>query len=315
MSKVRFINVSEQDDGIRLNRWFLKYYPDLPMSGLQKLVRTKQVKVDNKKVTTSHRLTKGEEVRIPPIDLSPKTHNPAIFAKEQVEFVKSITLYKDEDIIVLNKPAGLAVQDGSKIDISVDKLLDVFATELGEKPKLVHRLDKDTSGVLLVAKGRKVAEKIYNCFADLKIGKTYIALVWGKMPEDKGEIVKNIEVLENTVVVSEFGKEAITKYEVLAVSEDGFSLVKLSPITGRKHQLRVHLESIGNPIFGDDKYYGREKRNSKKMDSFLHLHACALDLSEVYGKSLKIVANLPESFIKNIGNIGIRWRDINEKIF
>ena len=163
---VELIKVKEQDDGMRLNRWFLRYYPNLPLSRLQKLVRTKQIKVDGKKVEISLKLVKGQEIRIPPMEEKAEIKDKSFVSQRDEAFAKSLVIYKDKNIIVLNKPSGLAVQGGTNTTHHVDALLPALKYEKEETPKLVHRIDKDTSGILVLARDRKNADILTKAFRE-----------------------------------------------------------------------------------------------------------------------------------------------------
>ena len=263
---VELIKVKEQDDGMRLNRWFLRYYPNLPLSRLQKLVRTKQIKVDGKKVEISLKLVKGQEIRIPPMEEKAEIKDKSFVSQRDEAFAKSLVIYKDKNIIVLNKPSGLAVQGGTNTTHHVDALLPALKYEKEETPKLVHRIDKDTSGILVLARDRKNADILTKAFREHNLQKTYLALVRGCPKKKSGQIKAALEKVGEKSVVFEGGKKAITDYEVLDNLADKFALVKAYPLTGRTHQIRVHMEYIGTPIVGDDKYFGsmREKNTEIK---------------------------------------------------
>lgn len=309
MSEVRFVKIKEVDDGMRLNRWFLKYYPDLPIGALQKLIRTKQIKLDGKRTETSARLETGQELRIPPINLEKKEIRPRELCTKDVEFMQSMVIYKDKDIIVINKPQGLAVQGGTGVGRNLDAMLDALCYEMDEKPKLVHRLDKETSGILVLARTRKSAEILTKAFRDRDISKSYLALIVGGPKKDSGEIKAPLEKEGEKMEVVENGKMAITQFEVLDRVSDKFSFMKLSPITGRTHQLRAHMEYMGTPIVGDDKYYGENRFSSQLLVNKLHLHAYEIDLSEIFDRNIKLIAKLPEYFIVSLNDIGIDFKE------
>ena len=158
MSGVTFVKIKPEDDGIRLNRWFLKEYPSLTLGRLQKLLRTKQIKVDGKKAEANTRLSAGQELRLPPLDNEKAVKNTDIVSKADTDFIQSMVIFKDDNIIVLNKPSGLAVQGGTNTARHIDGMLDALKFENSERPKLVHRIDKDTSGILVLARNRRYAE-------------------------------------------------------------------------------------------------------------------------------------------------------------
>ncbi|MFV0625825.1 MAG: RluA family pseudouridine synthase [Alphaproteobacteria bacterium] len=310
MSEVKIIKVKQADDGARLNRWFLKYYPDLPMSRLQKLLRTKQIKVDGKRAEVSTKLEAGQEVRVPPITVADVEDRFKIISQKDRDFIQSLVIYKDDEIIVLNKPSGIAVQGGSGITKHIDGLLDGLMYELDERPKLVHRIDKETSGLLVLARTRKSAEALTKGFREHTIRKTYLAFAYGKPKKEVGQIDAPIEKNGDKNVVQEGGKPAITDYKIVDNVANKFSLIEASPVTGRTHQIRVHLEYIGCPIIGDEKYYGGERKNLENFANKLHLHAYKIDLSSIYKKEKIIEAELPKYFIESLEAVGINLKDI-----
>lgn len=311
MAGVELIKIKQEDDGMRLNRWFLKYYPGLTIGRLQKLVRTKQIKVDGKKVEVSLRLEKGQEVRVPPLDNEKEMAEikQDFVSKKDAEFIISLVIYKDDNILVLNKPSGLAVQGGTNTTRHIDGMLDALQFELDERPKLVHRIDKDTSGVLVLARNRTYAELLTTAFREHTLSKTYLALCLGVPAQPVGEIKANLLKTEEKTIISDDGKEAITTYEVLDVVGKKFSLIKASPLTGRTHQIRAHLESVGCPIAGDDKYFGETRQKYSLFKDKLYLHAYKIDLSVLYNKKLEITAKLPEYFKQSLTDAGMAFKE------
>lgn len=309
MSGVELVKVKAEDDGIRLNRWFLKYYPGLSLGRLQKLLRTKQIKVDGGRAEANTRLETGQEVRVPPLDNEKKeiTHN--IVSERDAKYIEDMVIYKDENIIVLNKPSGLAVQGGTNTLKHIDGLLDALKFGNEEKPKLVHRIDKDTSGVLVLARHRKMADMLTKAFREHTLQKTYLALARGVPAKEIGEIKAPLEKVDGRVQVLDGGKPAITEYEVLDSVSDRFALIAASPLTGRTHQIRVHLEYIDAPILGDDKYFGTERMKSSLFINKLHLHAYKIDLSSVYGKRVVVKAKLPDYFKESLKTLGLNFKE------
>lgn len=306
---VEIVKVKDVDDGIRLNRWFIKYYPNITLGRLQKLLRTKQVKVDGKKVEASHRMATGEEVRIPPLKEGEMlTEKSRELSPRDIEFIRNLVIFMDENIIAINKPSGLAVQGGTNTYYHVDWMLDGLCFENEERPKLVHRIDKDTSGVLLLARNRKTAELLTKSFRDHSMPKTYLAFVNGCPKKKSGEINASIEKMGEKSIVSDDGQFAKTEYEVIDVVGDRFALVEASPLTGRTHQIRVHMEALGCPIVGDDKYFGEERQRVSLFADKLHLHAYKIDLSYIYNKKLLIKAELPTYFVESLKAAGIDFR-------
>lgn len=310
MPGVEIKKVKAEDDGMRLNRWFMKYYPNLTLGRLQKLLRTKQIKVDGKRAETSLKLAAGSEVRVPPMDEQPETGaNRSEISRRDAEFILSLVIYKDDNIIVLNKPSGLAVQGGTNTSRHVDGMLEALRFELNEKPKLVHRIDKDTSGVLVLARNRTWADRLTKAFREHTLPKTYLALVNSCPKNPAGEIKAPLEKCGEKSLVSPDGKPAATVYKTLDEVGSKFALVEVSPLTGRTHQIRAHMEYIGCPIVGDDKYFGGEKRQKyASIPDKLYLHAYKIDLSALYNKKTVIKAALPEHFKKALAALGIEFK-------
>lgn len=310
MPGVEIKKVKAEDDGMRLNRWFMKYYPNLTLGRLQKLLRTKQIKVDGKRAETSLKLAAGSEVRVPPMDEQPETGaNRSEISRRDAEFILSLVIYKDDNIIVLNKPSGLAVQGGTNTSRHVDGMLEALRFELNEKPKLVHRIDKDTSGVLVLARNRTWADRLTKAFREHTLPKTYLALVNSCPKNPAGEIKAPLEKCGEKSLVSPDGKPAATVYKTLDEVGSKFALVEASPLTGRTHQIRAHMEYIGCPIVGDDKYFGGEKRQKyASIPDKPYLHAYKIDLSALYNKKTVIKAALPEHFKKALAALGIEFK-------
>ena len=303
---VELIKVKEADDGMRLNRWFLKYYPNLTLGRLQKLLRTKQIKVDGKRAEASLKLVAGQEVRIPPLkDDEALSEKSSELAQKEIEFIQSLVIFKDKNIIALNKPSGLAVQGGTNTHFHVDGLLDGLKFEQEDRPKLVHRIDKDTSGILLLARNRKYAELLTKAFREHSLQKTYLALTSGCPKQQSGEIKAPLEKIGEKMMVSDKGQSAKTLYKVLDSVGEKFALIEASPLTGRTHQIRAHLESIGCPIVGDDRYFGAERKKFNLFADKLHLHAYKIDLSALYDKKTIITAPLPQHFRNSLQAAGL----------
>ena len=296
MSGVEIIKVKSIDDGMRLNRWFLKYYPSLTLVRLQKLLRTKQIKVDGKRAEANLRVFTGQEIRVPPLENEKAPIDNKIIPDKYAELIRTMVVYKNADIIVLNKPAGLAVQGGSGISQHIDGMLGALKYEYEEEPKLVHRIDKETSGILVLARTRKFADKLTKAFREHKLPKTYLAITHNVPQKKEGKITLPIE-----------DKSAQTFYEVLDTLGDKFSLIKANPLTGRKHQIRIHLHSLSCPIVGDKKYFLMPKPNMPEIKNKLYLHAYKIDLSYLYNKKLEITAPLPHHFKDAISMLGFNF--------
>lgn len=298
MTNVKQIKITKDDNDIRLDRWFKRHYPNVTHGVLEKALRKGQVKVNGKKAVASQHVLTGDEIRVPPLQErkpSEKRHvtQNAKLNPEDIKAIKNSVIYKDDEIIAINKPAGLAVQGGVGVAISVDSLLDHLKFDYEERPKLVHRIDKDTSGLLLLARKTSVASKLTKQFRDKEIEKTYWAIVVGVPEEKSGRI--DLPILKRDsgagkekMVADDEGDAAVTLYRVLENMGGRFSLLELKPITGKTHQLRVHMEAIGHPILGDGKYGGRAAFISG-MSKKMHLHAREVILPE---KNLTITAEL-----------------------
>ena len=306
MSGVQHRTVEASDADKRLDRWFFKYFPKLPRGRLQKLLRTGQVRVDGKRVKAGLRLSIGQEIRIPPIsDVSaaPNERHRKI-SESEAEFVQSLVLHMDREIIVLNKPAGLAVQGGSAISRHLDGMLDALRFDLDERPRLIHRLDKDTSGVMVLARNAGSARKLGKAFVSRDIRKVYWAIMVGRPDREQGRInlplAKNIGKGRERVGVDEdAGKKAVTDFQVLDRAGNRLNWVALWPRTGRTHQLRAHCVAIGCPILGDGKYGGSAAfieglpASAKK----LQLHAREIIIPQEGALEQRFVAPLPPHMI------------------
>lgn len=309
MSGVTFVKIKPEDDGIRLNRWFLKEYPSLTLGRLQKLLRTKQIKVDGKKAEANTRLSAGQELRLPPLDNEKAIKNPAVVSKSDTDFIKSMVIFKDDNIIVLNKPSGLAVQGGTNTDRHIDGMLEALKFENSEKPKLVHRIDKDTSGILVLARNRRYAELLTKAFREHMLQKTYLVLAIGNLKNPEGEIKIALDKVGEKMEPSDEGKKAVTRFKVLDTAGEKFTLLTAEPLTGRTHQIRAHMECAGCPILGDNKYFGQSRKRFPELSSKLHLHAYKIDLSPVYNKKLVVKAPLPDYFKNDIKFLGLNFKE------
>lgn len=296
MTGVTVVKIKKEDDGIRLNRWFLREYPALSLSRLQKLLRTKQIKVDGKRAETSTRLIAGQELRLPPLDEQKAVETKKIISNRDIEYIQSMVIFKDENIIALNKPSGLAVQGGTNMKKHIDGMLEALKFELNEKPRLVHRIDKDTSGLLLLARNRKTAEILTKAFKEHLIQKIYLVLTRGCPVKKAGLIDLPLEKVGEKMEVVDDGQKAQTKFKVIDQTGKKYALIEAQPLTGRTHQIRAHMEAINTPILGDYKYYGREKFKPQNMADKLYLHAYQADLSFVYGTKKIIKAEIPNYF-------------------
>ncbi len=314
--------IQQDDNDIRLDRWFKRYYPNVTHGLLQKLLRDKNIKVDGKKAAANTRLLEGQELKFPdfPDNESQSSNKKEFIEKElsqkDIDFVQSLVIYKDDNVIAINKPQGLPVQSGSGIVYHLDMLLPALKFEKKEKPKLVHRLDKETSGVLILARNSQTASYLANMFKVRESKKIYWALVKGVPKVKQGKISfplfkkEGKNGFERVVVDEEEGLPATTFYRLVENAGKDFSFVELCPKSGRTHQLRVHLAEIGNPIVGDDKYWPRELEINSSLANKLHLHAKALIFKSVDGKNIAIEAPLPVHIKNSFDDLGFDYKNM-----
>ena len=312
MSGVQQRLVNDDEDGMRLDRWFATHFPQLGFGRLQKLIRNGEVKVDKAKVTTSTRLVGGQTVRIPPID-DPDTVKPVKLNEADANFLKDLILYEDDDIYVFNKPHGLAVQGGSGTTRHLDGMLKSLPNAKGEPPRLVHRLDRDTSGCLVVAKTKAAASHFGTVFRSRSARKIYWAIVAGNPHPQQGEIScflarQSTADGEQMVVVKNGypgAQHSTSYYSTTDTASKRFAWVTLKPVTGRTHQLRVHMANLGTPIIGDPRYFNIENwQGAPGLSEGLHLHARRLAIPLRGGKRIDISAPLPPHMRASFETLG-----------
>jgi 23S rRNA pseudouridine955/2504/2580 synthase len=305
MSGVTTVTVSPEDGSGRLDRWFKRHYPGLGHGRLEKLLRTGQIRVDGKRAHAGDPVAPGQSIRVPPLPEAPaataEPTKPPRARPQDVALLRDAVLYRDEWALVVNKPAGLAVQGGTGTERHVDALLDGLRFESAERPRLVHRLDKDTSGVLLIARHAAAAAFFTRAFREKTTRKIYWAVVAGLPRPERGRIDLGLSKGggakgggRERVHADEGGKSAVTFYRVIDDAGGRVSWVALLPVTGRTHQLRAHCAALGTPILGDGKYGGAAAQLPGGAAAHrLHLHARSLELPHPDGGTLRVIAPLP----------------------
>ncbi|MEO6396250.1 MAG: RluA family pseudouridine synthase [Devosia sp.] len=301
MSGARQQMVARDEDGMRLDRWFGVHFPQVTFGHLQKLIRTGQVRINSGRAKTNSRLESGQIVRVPPLEAEVARIETKIDAAD-ARFLRELILYEDDALYVFNKPPGLASQGGSGTKRHMDGLLKSLPSKQGDPPRLVHRLDRDTSGVLVVAKTRAAASYLGRVFQSRSARKIYWAVVYGVPKPAQGSIscflAKQIVGDHEQMVVVEQNhpgaQHSMSYYSITDTAARRFSWVTLKPVTGRTHQLRVHMAQLGNPIIGDPRYFNIENwQGAPGLGEGLHLHARRIRLPLESGKVLDISAPLP----------------------
>ena len=314
-AQVRSFTVAPDDDGIRLDRWFKRHLPEASFNLVSRWARTGQLRVDGKRAAPGDRIEAGQVIRVPPADAAAapaparaRPERPKL-SEDEIAFVNEIVIHRDAQAIVVNKPPGLATQGGTKTHTHLDGLLDGLADDNGNRPKLVHRLDKDTSGVLLLARTARAAGFFSKSFSGRTARKVYWALVVG-VPEIKDGYI-DLPLAkqpgtggEKMHVDEEEGLPSRTRYRVVERAGNAAAWVELQPLTGRTHQLRVHMAAIGHPIVGDGKYGGQDAFLTGTISRKLHLHARRLRIDHPDGGQVDVTAELPEHFADSMANLG-----------
>lgn len=324
MSGVQTLEVVEGEEDSRLDRWFKRRFPHIGHGLVQKLCRKGQIRVDGARAKTDTRVTVGQVIRVPPLPEPGELPTQNRLTSEEVRFARSLVIFENDELIAFNKPQGLAVQGGSKTTKHLDRLLGAFGEGL-DRPRLVHRLDKDTSGVVVVGKSPAAAARLAKAFQSHKTKKTYWAVTIGmpkpKLGEVKGFLKKAItggrdsdyEQMVGADHGEEGAKHALTRYTVIADAGQKAAWVALRPVTGRTHQLRVHMSAMGNAILGDRKYTCHRPA-PENLDKKLCLHARRLELPQANGKSLLIEAPLPPGLLYVFDALGFEPGEIDENL-
>jgi 23S rRNA pseudouridine955/2504/2580 synthase len=310
---VRTFTVGPDDEGIRLDRWFKRHLPDVSFALVSRWARTGQLRVDGARATPGDRIAAGQSIRVPPAEAkapvaAPRRVRPALSEDEET-FAQDMVIHRDPQALVINKPPGLATQGGTKTIEHVDGLLDALCFEREERPKLVHRLDKDTSGALLLARSARAAAYFAKSFSSRTARKVYWAVVLGVPSIDDGFIDLPIAKQPGTGgekmhVDQEEGLPARSRYRVIERAGNRAAWVELQPHTGRTHQLRVHMAAIGHPIVGDGKYGGKDAFLTGAISRKMHLHARRIRIDHPDGGKVDVKAEPPTHFIETFESLG-----------
>lgn len=306
MPGVQTITVTDDEGELRLDRWFKRHFPQIGHGRLEKLLRTGQIRVDGKRAAAGDRLISGQSVRVPPIDLETTegTERTLTVSARDAASLQAMIIHMDDDVIALAKPAGLAVQGGPGTTRHIDGMLDALRYGRDERPRLVHRLDRDTSGVLILARSPRAAAALAKSFQSKDSEKTYWAAVVGVPKPRRGTIDLRLAKTgtkgrERVAAGGEDAQKAITLFETIDAAAPRAAWLKLMPITGRTHQLRVHCAAIGTPILGDGKYGGGGAfLPGTGIAEQVHLHARRLVIPHPRGGSLDLTADLPPHMVQ-----------------
>lgn len=310
--EVQTLYVAEDEHDIRLDRWFKRRWPHLTHIQVEKMARKGEIRVDGSRVKPQDRLTAGAAVRVPPLpEANPrKPGDLHELTERDVAYAKSLVLYEDDMVIALNKPHGLAVQGGTKTTKHVDRLLSAWGEGM-DRPRLVHRLDRDTSGVLLLGKGPEAAKRLAGAFARRQAKKTYWAIVIGNPKPTHGQIdmalkktgINDFEMMRPAEPKDPKGEPAETAFATISRAAHRAAWMALRPFTGRTHQLRAHMAAIGHPILGDAKY-GDDKSRELSGVLKLQLHARRIELDHPRGGKLIVEAPLSPEMKAGFAHFG-----------
>jgi 23S rRNA pseudouridine955/2504/2580 synthase len=313
---VQSVVVSADEAGMRVDRFLEARFPGLSFSHIQRIIRKGELRVNGRRAQPKQRLARGQAVRIPPLRLDQaKPPTAASEANDKIRnFLRSITLHEDADVLVLNKPMGLAVQGGSGTTRHLDGMLEVLRDAHGQRPRLVHRLDKDTAGCLLVAKTRFAATALAKVFRSRSARKIYWALVAGVPKPRQGRVstflAKEEREDDSIMRIARHGEagasHAVTYYAVVDTAARQLAWLSLKPVTGRTHQLRAHMAHIGHPIVGDPKYFTKENWELPGgMQNRLHLLARRIVVPHPRGGTIDMTAPLPPHMAQSWNLLGL----------
>lgn len=298
---VEMVAVAAEESDIRLDRWFKRHYPNLAHGRLEKLLRKGQIRVDGKRAKANQRLDPGQVIRVPPmgdLDQEPPQRRVQTVSDEDWTMIQGRVLHRDDQVIVIDKPAGLATQGGTGMTRHLDGMLDALCFERDERPRLVHRLDKDTSGVLVLGRTAQAAAALAKAFKSREARKIYWGLVVGLPNPPDGIIKAPIAKMETghgeKMEVTPDGQSAVTEFKVIEAAAKKAAWVQMEPRTGRTHQLRVHMAYLGTALAGDGKYGDPEKTLQGQVSRKLHLHARAIEIPHPEGGLLRVFAPLPK---------------------
>ncbi|NKB59209.1 MAG: RluA family pseudouridine synthase [Alphaproteobacteria bacterium] len=317
MTGVETRTVDEAEDAIRLDHWFKQHFPSLGYGRLQKLLRTGQVRVDGRRAKAGLRLAAGQSVRIPPLSDRAAPEKARVGVSDaDAAFIRGLIIHQDDDVLVINKPAGLATQGGTGVVRHLDGMLDALTFGAPERPRLVHRLDKDTSGCVVLARNRKAAAHLGRSFNGRSARKIYWAVTAGVPRLSRGKIDLALAKVagpggERMAADPDGGKRAVTLYAVLERSGNRLAWLAFWPQTGRTHQIRVHAAEMQTPILGDGKYGGAAAfLQSEDVPRQLHLHAREISLPHPSGRgTLRAVAELPSHMRKTWSLMGFAAKE------
>ncbi|MCQ0987319.1 RluA family pseudouridine synthase [Jiella marina] len=327
MASVEQRRVEDDEAGLRLDRWFKLHYPGLGFGQLQKLLRSGQIRVDGGRAKSDTRIQPGQMVRVPPLatdakgDARPLTAN-TMRDRHDGDVLAKMLIYEDDKVFVFNKPAGLAVQGGSGVSRHMDKMLEAWRNRKGEKPRLVHRLDRDTSGILVVARTRGAATHLTRAFRERDTQKHYWAIVKGVPGKREGRISTYLKKEQtpdgDRMRVAKHGEEgadhAVSHYRIIDQVAQNFAWLEMQPHTGRTHQLRVHAAHLGHPILGDPKYFEHDTNWEFPggVQKRLHLHARRIVIPHPAGGVIDQVAPLSEHMVQTFNLFGFDEAELDD---